>query len=72
MANANVESMREVALEAIQAGDVAELNRLRDRRTLMHAAVEYKDVSLVRDLLRAGADGNVPDADGWCDSRCRL
>ena len=51
----SVESMRKVALEAIQAGDVAELNRLRDGRALMHAAVRCKDVGLMmRDLLRAG------------------
>ena len=63
---ASAESVRDVALEAIQAGDVAELNRLRDGRTLVHAAVQYKDVGLMRDLLRAGADGNVPNADGLC------
>ena len=49
--------MREVALKAIQAGDVAELNRLRDGRTLVHAAVQHEDVGLMRDLMRAGADG---------------
>jgi ankyrin repeat protein len=62
----SVESMREVALEAIQAGDVAELNRLRCGWTLVHVAVRYKDVGLMRDLLPAGADGNVPNVDGWC------
>ena len=67
---ASFKSMREVALEAIQAGDVAELNRLRDGRTLVHAAISYEDADLLRDLLRAGADGNVPDS-RWCQCWCQ-
>jgi hypothetical protein len=61
----SVVSVRDVALEAIQAID-AELNRLRDGRTLVRAAVEYKEVGLMRDLLRASADGNVPNRGGLC------
>jgi ankyrin repeat protein len=55
----DIERVRAV-FASIDRSDKAALNRMRDNTNLVGAAVHFKDAKLVRELIDAGTDLNVP------------